>query len=371
MKKTLTVNLGGIVFNIDEDAYLLLDKYLANLRTHFSQEDGSEEIMNDFESRISEIFSEQTSSERQVISRPQVEAVIQRMGKVEELFGEDSTGAEADGTSSKAEGAEAGAKGRVEKRFFRNPDDKMLGGVCGGLAAYMGWDPTLVRLILFILLFFWGIVIPIYLILWMLVPLAATASERLQMRGESVTVESIGKTVTSGFEQTAAKVGDYVRSGKPRTTLQKVADWLVEVIGVALKVIGVLVAIVLFPILLAALFILLLLVIALIACAIGGGAGLLTDLIANLGWNPDLFLSLPVWVSVIGGLASVLLVGIPLFAIIYLFCRLLFKVRPLSNTATWILIVCWLIALGTCIACSVHFGMPLLHQGRWLIQWNS
>ena len=69
MKKTLTINLGGSVFHIDEDAYQLLDKYLSNLRIHFKKEEGSDEIMNDFELRISELFSERTRAGRNLRGR--------------------------------------------------------------------------------------------------------------------------------------------------------------------------------------------------------------------------------------------------------------------------------------------------------------
>ena len=89
MKKTLTVNLGGTVFHIDEDAYQLLDKYLTNLRLHFSKEEGSDEIMNDFELRISELFNERIRLGYEVITIEHVEEVIKRMGKPEELFEND------------------------------------------------------------------------------------------------------------------------------------------------------------------------------------------------------------------------------------------------------------------------------------------
>lgn len=90
MKKTLTVNLGGTVFHIDEDAYQLLDKYLSNLRIHFRKEEGSEEIMNDFEMRISELFGERVRLGHEVITIEHVEEVINRMGKPEEIFEEET-----------------------------------------------------------------------------------------------------------------------------------------------------------------------------------------------------------------------------------------------------------------------------------------
>ncbi len=89
MKKTLTVNLGGTVFHIDEDAYHLLDKYLANLKVHFRKEVGAEEIVKDMELRISELFTEKVNSGVQVITVEYVEEVIKRMGKPEELSDEE------------------------------------------------------------------------------------------------------------------------------------------------------------------------------------------------------------------------------------------------------------------------------------------
>ena len=160
MKKTLTVNLGGTVFHIDEDAYQLLDKYLSNLRIHFRKEEGSDEIMDDFEMRISELLNDHEDNYR---------------------------------TQQQETHAQT-----TKKRLMRDPDNRILGGVAGGFAAYMDWDPTAVRIVLFLLMFFYGITVPLYFLLWIIVPMARTATEKLEMRGQSVTVENIGKTVTDG-----------------------------------------------------------------------------------------------------------------------------------------------------------------------------
>ena len=98
MKKTLTVNLGGTVFNIDEDAYVLLDNYLNNLKYHFRNEEGEEEIIRDMETRISELFSDYITRGQQVITIENVEEVIARMGKPEEINSEGDTGG--DGSKS-------------------------------------------------------------------------------------------------------------------------------------------------------------------------------------------------------------------------------------------------------------------------------
>lgn len=130
MKKTLTVNLGGTVYHIDEDAYHLLDNYLSNLRIHFRREEGAEEIVHDMELRISELFADRLNEGKQVITIEDVEEIIVRMGKPEELSGEES--GDTSGTEKQ--------KRTAPRRLFRDPDNKVLGGVASGLAAYMGWD---------------------------------------------------------------------------------------------------------------------------------------------------------------------------------------------------------------------------------------
>lgn len=190
MKKTLTVNLGGTVFNIDEDAYRLLDNYLNNLKLHFRKHSSAEEIVDDIELRISELFAEKLQTGAQVITITDVEEVIARMGKPEDM------------DTDTEPSSDENTKTTGHRRFFRNPDDKMLGGVISGAAAYFGLNVTTLRLaMVFLLIFSFKILIPLYIICWIIVPEARTAAEKLSMRGEAVTVENIGKTVTDGFER--------------------------------------------------------------------------------------------------------------------------------------------------------------------------
>ena len=222
MKKTLTVNLGGTVFHIDEDAYRLLDNYLSNLKIHFRKEAGADEIIDDIERRISELFAEKLTAGSQVITITDVEEVIARMGKPEDM--------EAENDSEPSVGN--ATRTTIHRRLYRNPDDKLLGGVISGMAAYLGWDVTLLRLLLLVVLICGvGTLIPVYIVCWLVIPEARTAAEKLSMRGEAVTVENIGKTVTDGFEKVANGVNDYMKSDKPRTFLQKLGDALVMVAG--------------------------------------------------------------------------------------------------------------------------------------------
>lgn len=357
MKKTLTVNLGGTVFHIDEDAYQLLDKYLSNLRIHFRKEEGSEEIMNDFEMRISELFGERVRLGHEVITIEHVEEVINRMGKPEEIFEEEET-----------EEEKENAKKRVfqeqvitgKKKLMRDPDNRVIGGVAAGIAAYMGWDTTAVRLAMILLLFipFVHWMALLYIILWMVMPVARTAADRLIMRGKSVTLETIGQTVTDGFEKVSSNVNDYISSDKPRNFFQKLADLFVTVFGFLLKFGAVLAGIILLPPLLLIVFVLFIVTVALV----GGGASVLYQL-SPFGW--DLYSGVPVYMAVIGCIGVILLIGIPAIALLYAVCGQLFNLKPLPTSAKWTLLVLWLIAVAGCIIYFVNVGLPALSPYLW------
>lgn len=234
MKKTLTVNLGGTVYHIDEDAYKLLDTYLSNLRIHFCREEGAEEIVHDMELRISELFTDRLRDGKQVITIEDVEEIIAQMGKPEDLGDEADGGGE---TSKDGSTYSQTAKG--PRRLFRDSDNKVLGGVASGLAAYFGWDPTWVRIIFLILgISLKGFVIA-YIIAWIVIPLARTVPEKLAMRGAKINVENIGRTVTDNFE----KVNEYVHSGKPHSALQRIGEGIVGVAGALIKFILIVLAI--------------------------------------------------------------------------------------------------------------------------------
>ncbi len=205
MKKTLTANISGTVFHIEEDAYDKLQRYLASIRAQFSGSDGRDEIMADIEARIAELFTERMDGKRQVVNTTDVEHVIGIMGQPEDYMGDPLEA----GEKSSDQGAWSGMGQRRHKRLFRDPDDKWVGGVIGGLGAYFNVDPLWFR-IAFITLLLVGKGTPllIYALLWILVPMAETAAERLMMQGEPVTVDNLKKT----FEEGA----DKVKSGAQR-----------------------------------------------------------------------------------------------------------------------------------------------------------
>lgn len=343
MKKTLTVNLGGMVFHIDEDAYRLLDKYLADLKHCFQKEEGAEEILKDLEGRISEVFQEKLQGGSQVITKEDVEQMMARMGRPEELSGD---GGEEEGRAT--------AGGSAPHRLYRDPDNKILGGVAGGFAAYFGWDATWVRILMLAVLVLPFIRFPIvlvYVVCWMFIPLARTAAEKLAMRGERVTVESIGRTVTDGFERASDGVNRYVRSGQPRTFLQKLGDVLVSIAGFLMKACLVLLLIAGVPFMLFVAFMAFVFLAIWVSLAMGGGAFLYSQIPSLEEWfsmtSPGMTFMAFLLMAVIG--------IVPLVGLVHLVLSSFFSWKPMGKKLKWTLFVVWLIAV---IAYCALFAEP-------------
>ena len=128
MNQTVTINISGIVFHIEIDAYEDLKNYLNKIKSYFNNSEECEEIMTDIEARIAELFNEKISDVNQVILKKDVEEVITIMGKPEQYITEDDIEEEEDYDNKKSSSS--------DKKFFRNPDERVLGGVCSGVASY-------------------------------------------------------------------------------------------------------------------------------------------------------------------------------------------------------------------------------------------
>ena len=192
MKKAIKINLSGIIFHIDEDAYEKLKHYLDTISSYFSDKQESSEIIGDIEARIAELFQERVTQENQVIDLELVNEVINIMGNPEDIA--DSSEENVGGSSSFHETYER------SRRFYRDPENSVIGGVCGGLGAYFGIDPLIFRLLFVIFFFAGGASILVYLILWIAIPKAETAAQKLQMHGERVNVSNIEKKVREEYD---------------------------------------------------------------------------------------------------------------------------------------------------------------------------
>ena len=227
MNKTININLAGIIFHLDEVAYEKFKTYLSNVKTALGKEESGEEIIADIEARIAEIFHlRMKENGRQVVGLPDVEFIIETLGQPEAFIDESEN--EAPKSSSKE-----------TRRFFRNPDEKVIGGVCSGIGAYFDIDPVWIRILFLILLFFTGIGFLTYVILWAAIPEAKTTAQKLQMRGEAVNLNNIEKLFT--------KVEDYTSTEKIKSGVNSFVSFVVNGIGsifsFVFKFVGVLLAI--------------------------------------------------------------------------------------------------------------------------------
>lgn len=191
MKKTIAVNLNGVIFNIDDDAYSYLENYLNSLKSHFSGREGAAEIMNDIEGRIAEILTEKTGFQKRVVTLTDVEEVVKSMGNPDDFTDDDV----------KDHQTKTSYYTYRRKRIYRDPDNRVLGGVCGGLGAYMNIDPIVFRILFVVIFFGFGAGLLIYILMWIIIPEARTTAQKLEMRGDPVNVSNIGNFIRDEFDQ--------------------------------------------------------------------------------------------------------------------------------------------------------------------------
>jgi phage shock protein PspC (stress-responsive transcriptional regulator) len=196
MNKTVQANIGGFVFFLDEEAYSALEHYLKSLRKTFRNEDGADEIINDIEIRIAELFKEYLGNHREVVSTQDVNKAIEIMGKPEDLD-EETTESKKDFNDS--------FQTKTKKRIFRDPENRVLGGVAAGLASYLDIDPVIIR-ILFVISLFTGVGVIVYLVLWIVIPEAKSTADKLMMKGENINIENIEKAIKKEFNEVKKKL---------------------------------------------------------------------------------------------------------------------------------------------------------------------
>lgn len=197
MKRTIDVNIGGLIFHIDDDAYEDLNNYLKSLKNHYGDSDEGKEIINDIESRVAELLNERKSGSQEVISQNDIRQIITILGNPEEIFDEEKPK----------------ATYKVAKKLYRDADNRIFGGVAAGLAAYFGIPIALVRILYIILAFAsLGIAILIYLLLWIVTPKAITAKQKLEMKGKPINVSNIEESI----KQEYTEVKENLRTKSPK-----------------------------------------------------------------------------------------------------------------------------------------------------------
>ena len=200
MNKVTNINLGGYPFTIDDDAFSGLDRYLNRLEKHFKGAVGFEDIMHDIESRMAELMTDSMGG-RKIVTLKDVNYAIETMGQPEQLSDEEPNST----TSDKEQMYSQTSK----KRLYRDPDNKVIAGVCSGIAAYFGiQDPIWVRIMFVISFFGMGFGLLPYIILWIVVPEAKTSGEKLSMHGEPVNINSIANKIQEDITDLSKKISD-------------------------------------------------------------------------------------------------------------------------------------------------------------------
>ena len=177
MKQVININFHGQVVPIEVSAFDLLKNYTASLARFFENEEGKEEIINDIESRIGELFQERLKKGATCITDDDVNAIIKSMGRPEEFDGEEEKVATKLGEASNEKKTAADSQSddsNTLRRLYRDENNKVLGGVCGGLARYFRTDPVIVRVVFAVVSLAFGTGILAYIILWIAVPSSAS-----------------------------------------------------------------------------------------------------------------------------------------------------------------------------------------------------
>ncbi|WP_100614989.1 PspC domain-containing protein [Confluentibacter citreus] len=343
MNKTVNINLAGIFFHIDEDAYLKLQRYLESIKRSFTDSQGRSEIISDIEARIAELFSERVIHDKQVIGTKEVDEVIAIMGQPEDyLVDDDIFEDEPQSTSYKKSGS--------SKKLFRDTDNSYISGVSSGLGHYLGIDAVWMRLLWIILtIASGGTFIVIYILFWILVPAAITTAEKIMMTGEPVNISNIEKKIKDGFENVADNVSEAAKnvsksvsgaakkgSSSIKSSSKNFFDTLADIIMFFFKIIAKFIGILFIIIGASALVGLIIALFSLGVADIVHIPGIDFVDIANSGNTPIWLISLFVFFAV----------GIPFFFLFYLGLKILINnLKSIGNIAKFTLLGLWLFSI--------------------------
>ena len=355
MKKNITINLFGQLYHIDEDAYELLKSYQDNMHRYFNTKEGGEEISDDIEHRVAELLSELQANGTVAITIEHIQEIIHRIGNPEEIDKdtEDVEESETQSCPPPPPGNNAAPRPNygATRRLYRDLKDSMLGGVSSGLSHYFGInDPIFIRIAWVILLFM--PYVPsfiIYIILWIVMPPAVTAEERLQMYGKPVNPQTLNEEIINAAQTTGSTQGIQHTSNYGHRFL----DTLLSICAFCFKAL-------LFLVLGLFAFMGIFALVALIIFTFGG----VGSLIHLSFFSPELQYiehitneyAWQIWGVVIAALVTF---GLPLYVLIR---RIINKDRPKSKTGTRAAyIVTWLIALAAFVilAISLHLNIGL------------
>jgi phage shock protein PspC (stress-responsive transcriptional regulator) len=349
MNKTVNINLGGMFFHIDEDAYQKLTRYFDAIKRSLSNSNGQDEIIKDIEMRIGELITEKHTSDKQVINLKELDEVIAVMGQPED-YRIDSDGDEPKSASFNTN--------RVSKKLYRDRETGIVGGVLAGLGHYFGIEKVWLRIALLVLVCFYGTGILAYIILWVVMPEAVTTTEKLEMQGEPITISNIEKKVREEFDNVSEKLknANYDKMGKQVKTgadkfATSIGDVFISVFKIFAKILGAILIVCSLPI---------------IVCLLIGVFTLGSSAFMPFPWQEFIdagnFSDYPIWSF---GLLMFFAVGIPFFFLMILGFKLLItNMKSIGNVAKYTLLAIWLISLGILATIGVRQATEFSFDGK-------
>ncbi len=350
MNKTVNINLGGMFFHIDEDAYQKLTRYFEAIKRSLSNSSGQDEIIKDIEMRIGELIAEKHTSDKQVINLREIDEVIAVMGQPEDY--------RLDNDDEPARETPPFYSPKASKKLYRDKEKGMIGGVAAGLGHYFGIDAVWIRILLVLFVWIGGSGIIAYIVLWIVMPEAITTSEKLEMMGEPVNISNIERKVREEFDSVSERIknvdydqmGNQVKSGANRFA-ENIGDVFLTVFKVFAKVLGAILVV------FAAVMLVSLLV------------GLLTlgsSSFVDVPWQDYVdsvnYTQLPLWTI---SLLVFLSVGIPFFFLFILGLKLLVNnLKSIGSIAKYTLLALWLIAISVLIALGLKQATEFAYDGK-------
>ena len=351
MNKTVNINLGGVFFHIDEDAYQKLSRYFDAIKRSLTNSSGQDEIIKDIEMRIAELLNEKQKSEKHVVGLKEVDEVIAIMGQPEDYIIEDEP---------KTFENQQPQNIRIKsKKLYRDNEKGIIGGVASGLSHYFGIDVVWIRVLLILFVFLgFGSGIFAYIILWIVTPEAQTTSEKLEMTGEAVNISNIEKKVRAEFENVTEKIknADYDKYGNQiKKNANKVGNSLGNFILNVFKALAKFLGIILIIIGLTTLAFLLI-----------GVFTLGTNTFIDFPWQGFVetgnFTDYPIWTF---GLLMFFAIGIPFFFLTLLGFKLLApSTKSIGAIAKYTLLALWIIALILVTFLGIKQASAFAVEGR-------
>lgn len=340
MNKTININLGGYFFHIDESAYKILKRYLASISNSLQDdEEAKKEIIGDIEARMSELLSEKMNDNKEIINDEDIKQIINIMGQPEDFVETEEINSENTSSNNKTY--------TKSRKLYRDGHNRFLGGVSSGIAHLFNLDPIIIRILFLIITLTGGFGILVYILLWILVPKATTTSEKLEMEGEAVNIENIGKRIRDEFDEI-----DY---NKTKSSLQNFLNTIGQIIRIFFSIISKTIGIIIKAIVA-------LILLSILTVFIGRyqipGFNYLTNAFNYFSENsvfPSWLFSLFVFIAL----------AIPFFLLVLLGLRILFShIKKLNHSISLVLFGVWIISVIGLAYTAAEFSAKRAHFGH-------